>query len=622
MSVTSFVTPYEFHSGIDVATPNDAPSDKARCLIDQELQRLEDTIRALRSHRNVLAPISQLPPEMLSKIFAYRVAECADSTNPLEWIRVTHVSRHWRAVALDCPSLWGNLIFTRPRWSKEMLKRSKMASLFVKADLSCFTPRIFDAVRLALLHASRIQNLQLRAGSANIERLLTSGPSFQIPMIRSLSLSVPRSLRFGADEDFTLPDTVLTEETPYLRRLELHRVIINWDSQLLKGLTHLTIHDVTTSARPTTDQLMNALERMPVLEVLDIQDALPQPPDGPSSPDRIVDLPQLALLSITSTVPECVNLVSCITIPASARIHLSCSGTETTGGDFSGVMRVISNPRGAAYRQEKDGPPERKVIRVLHIQHEVPISLVVQGWTDALATDEAVPRVNAPDIQLHFSWHYPSQTTVESITASVCKAIPIARLRSLRMAYVDGFSTKMWMSTFGLLHKLHSMHVAGQSAHALVAALHEEIQIETSTSPSATPEGMKGIRRPGLCRKRSAVYFPQLKSLTMEDVSFVDGDTSATTTLSDLQNCLVERSERKAEIQELRLQECSHLLEEDVKALRYFVPSVDWDEIVQGFSEDEESEYGFNDMGGYLFGGYDVYSEDLDLGLDLDFSIF
>ncbi|KAG6860886.1 hypothetical protein C0995_006441 [Termitomyces sp. Mi166 len=620
-----FTTPYESLFSVDIVTLNNASSDNARRLIDQDLQRLEDSIRALRSRRNMLAPISQLPPETLSKIFSCCIADCAESINPLEWIRVTHVSRHWRAVALDCPNLWGNLVFSRPRWSEEMLKRSKMASLIVKADLSCIvTPRIFEAVRLALLHAPRIHDLQLRAGSTTIKRLLTSEPSFQAPMIRSLSLSVDGDTRFGADEGFTLPNIVLAEEMPYLTRVELHRINIDWDSQLLKGLTHLTIHHVAASARPTTDQLIDALERMPALEIFDIRGALPQPPGGSSS-DRIIDLPQLVLLSVSSTVPECANLVSRITIPTSACIHLSCSGTETTGGDFSGVMKVISNPRGTAYRQEKDSPPEKKIIRVLHVQHEAPISLVVQGWTNAIATHEAVLRINAPDILLHFSWYHSAQTTVDNITASVCEAIPIARLRSLRMAYVNGISPKMWINTFGLLPKLHNVHIAGQSAHALVLALREVVPIEALTSPSVTPEGMLGVRRPGLCRRRSAVpsvYFPQLRSLTMKDVTFEDDDTPATTILSDLQSCLIERSERKAGIQELRLRECSYLYKENVDTLKVFVPTVDWDEIEQSPSEDGESEYGYDEMEDYMFEDYDAYGEEPDSDLDFFNSIF
>jgi len=583
------------------------------------MQRLEDSMRILKSRRNVLAPISRLPPEMLAKIFSFRAVESAESPNPLEWIRISHVSRHWRAVALDCPSLWGNLVFSRPKWSEEMLKRSKMASLVVKADLTCITPRIFEAVRLALLHGPRIHELQLRAASATIERLLTTDSSFEAPMISSLSLSVPRNTRFGTDEGFTIPAAVLSGETPYLKRVELQKCNISWDSSLLSGLTHLKIHDVTATARPTTQQLMNALERMPALEVLDFQDALPLSPGAgapDSPPDRVIDLAQLTHLAVTSTVPECVNLVSRITIPANARVHLSCSGTEATGSDFSGIMKIITNPRGASCRlDDNDSLPERKIIRVLHIQHEAPISLVVHGWTIPLSPNEAHVRTNTPDIQLHLSWHHSPQTKVDLIATSICRAIPIAHLRSLRLAHVAGITKKTWTNTFGFLPKLHSVHIAGESGHAFVAALRDEIPTEALTSP-VTPGGMLGVKRPGLRRRRSAVptvYFPHLKSLVIEDMSFEEhADKSAP--FDDLQNCIKERFERKAEIQELRLRECSHLYEGKVEELKEIVPNIDWDEVEQGFSDDE-SVYGYDDMGGYIFGGYN-YEEDLELDLD------
>lgn len=138
---------------------------------------------------------------------------------------------------------------------------------------------------------------------------------------------------------------------------------------------------------------------------------MPYVPLFPSglSLDRVVDLPHLVLLSVTSIVPECVNFVSLLTIPANARVHLSCSGTETTGTDFSGVMRVISNPRGTTYYQEKDSLSKRRSIQVLHVRHEAPPSLVVHGWTNTFAPDEVGSRINVPDIQLHFSWNHPQE---------------------------------------------------------------------------------------------------------------------------------------------------------------------------------------------------------------------
>lgn len=153
------------------------------------------------------------------------------------------------------------------------------------------------------------------------------------------------------------------------------------------------------------------------------------------------------------------------------------------------------------------------------------------------------------------------------------------------------------------------MYIVGHSVHALVSALREEAPIGALTKPLVTPEG------PG---QRSSVvpsvYFPQLKSLTIEDVSFEKGDTSQTAlTLCDLQSCLIERSERKAEIQRLCLRDCSHLCRDDIQALEATV-TVDWDEVDQGFPE--ELERGYNEMGGSIFRGYDVYGEDSDLDTD------
>jgi hypothetical protein len=60
---------------------------------------MEGAILALKSRRNSLAAISRLPPEILSKIF---VCCAATSGLTMDWVKATHVSRHWRTVAMGC----------------------------------------------------------------------------------------------------------------------------------------------------------------------------------------------------------------------------------------------------------------------------------------------------------------------------------------------------------------------------------------------------------------------------------------------------------------------------------------------------------------------------------------
>jgi hypothetical protein len=103
--------------------------DVARRRIDQDIERLEGAIRALKSRRNSLAGISRFPPEILSRIFICCAVTYEPAQLTMDWAKVTHVSRHWRTVAIGCPRLWTTVVFAQPRWVEEMLKRSKMDPL-------------------------------------------------------------------------------------------------------------------------------------------------------------------------------------------------------------------------------------------------------------------------------------------------------------------------------------------------------------------------------------------------------------------------------------------------------------------------------------------------------------
>ena len=45
--------------------------DVARSIIDRDIARLEEKMRALNSRRNELSPISRLPPEPLCTVFSF-----------------------------------------------------------------------------------------------------------------------------------------------------------------------------------------------------------------------------------------------------------------------------------------------------------------------------------------------------------------------------------------------------------------------------------------------------------------------------------------------------------------------------------------------------------------------
>ncbi|KAI0033008.1 hypothetical protein K488DRAFT_14992, partial [Vararia minispora EC-137] len=73
--------------------------------------------------------ISCLNDDVLSEIFLWQAAIEIPSPSSLGWIRITHVSRHWRAVALHVPLLWARSVCTLPAAFAVLLQRAKSAPL-------------------------------------------------------------------------------------------------------------------------------------------------------------------------------------------------------------------------------------------------------------------------------------------------------------------------------------------------------------------------------------------------------------------------------------------------------------------------------------------------------------
>ncbi|TFK63920.1 hypothetical protein BDN72DRAFT_732984, partial [Pluteus cervinus] len=76
----------------------------------------------LCSKRNSLAPVSQLPPEVLVQIFGWLQSLYRHEA---EWTRVTQVYTYWRRTARGSPSLWTRVMWRNPFWLEESLTHSQ-----------------------------------------------------------------------------------------------------------------------------------------------------------------------------------------------------------------------------------------------------------------------------------------------------------------------------------------------------------------------------------------------------------------------------------------------------------------------------------------------------------------
>jgi hypothetical protein len=185
---------------------------RLRKQIDDDLSRPRQATSVLRrcdllAMRNVLAPISSLPGEVLSDVFRFNVEDDnfeydspAFGTNGTAPTlkTVTHVCSYWRQVALASHCLWSealNFLDEHPDWTLQMLRRSGGLPLKIHADLRVLqgrwcsdVKRVATNVGLGLDFISQVQSVHLCAKSPAFGHLLKAMKS-GAPALESLSLA-------------------------------------------------------------------------------------------------------------------------------------------------------------------------------------------------------------------------------------------------------------------------------------------------------------------------------------------------------------------------------------------------------------------------------------------------
>lgn len=328
---------------------------ESRRLIDEAITHHQASIFALKSQKNVLAPISRFPPEILCRIFSFVKKEaqrCYDKRYRLQWVAVTHVSSHWRHVAINSPSLWVDPPLRSIRWVQEMLHRSKGAGLVIEADLSPQEiPAVIPGLKLALTCSSRIRHLSFQnIHHANVSAWndLQQALPKSAPQLEHLSVVIDKSelgyMMF--DPEFRNPIFISEEafcKTECLRHLEFSQCNPSWNSHpsLLRSLTSLTLRHLTLDAKPTGKRFMDALKDMPDLEFLEITDAFPVEQNWDSEK---IHLASLQTLSIRSIHTEIETFLRCVTFPPTAKVKIECFiVVDAASTSHTNVTEVILN---------------------------------------------------------------------------------------------------------------------------------------------------------------------------------------------------------------------------------------------------------------------------------------
>ncbi|KAF8138939.1 hypothetical protein EV363DRAFT_1315243 [Boletus edulis] len=416
-----------------------------------------------RMQRASICPIYCLPIEILEIIFVICARDYHGSasgepilTAPC-WVNVSYVSRHWRNAALNCPSLWTYLFITSPRWTAELLARSKKASLKLNVQVVPKRRTLYFLDKV-LNHVERIQELRLDlpfGESAIDSRYLSKLFSCRAPRLQNLQISTNNFISHWTREPFG-------GNTPALRTLDLAYCPVPWYSFKLGGLTMLNLRGVpqTVRLRQNTMEFLATLGRMQDLMHLYLVDALPSAAGFLSSTAfdtfQKINLPHLSRLHVAAPLSTVIALLSCVNIPLETELRLDC-GVEGSSPhhDYALLYSLLA---------QRLGKPEDQALSSLTI-HTLVISFLDFGWaTLAFSTLEGDCDFLISASCLEWDCDIPLQIilppgVLASDISDICCSIPLTNVQSVHVVNPP-FSSRFWREILEHLEDLRYLKLS------------------------------------------------------------------------------------------------------------------------------------------------------------------
>lgn len=566
---------------------------KAAQMLDEEIEGFKDTIRALKTRRNALLLISQLPPELISTIFYFVQTDPLSSTpyEKTKWTAVSHVCAHWRRVALETPRLWTCIdirAFESGTWVETFLERSKRAPLTLSVNLTSRSQQRIEAV---LGNMDRMRQLSLTLQIPMGQDLLEILETHPAPLLELLEIN-----SFATAGSGRLSDNLFAGNHPSLRRLKLINCNLSWNLPTLKDLVALQIsnpHIMKGSGQgPSLLQLTSMLNKSPNLEHLDFDGAFPISQTDVDFGSPIL-LSHLSKINLKSKISSCINLLNHISYPATSSISVrSLYNTSHTLPDILRIMRCTFSPEKIIGVR----PP----IRYLKVTSSLETSeglLNIDGWCD--------PRNYQQEAKVSLGVEIPGDIIHPSVGESHSEFWSILPLEGLEYLHIGGLDLPKtsWLDLCGRLEQLTILRLDSLSTKAASSIL----EVLSSKRPNVQRKDKK--RR----QNTAHLYFPALRELSITEWNFEslpENGKQTSKLLKQLISCLKTRKKLEPRIEKMNLFNCRYLFKSGVGELKKVVSYVNWDMLEEmSSSEDEDDEdeyYGYD----YWDGGDGDYDSD------------
>jgi len=317
------------------------------------------------------SPISQLPVELLSRVFLLGFSDRQNSrkSNGQNFeVVVSHVNAYWRSVAIrETRKLWTSIHFsdvTHMDRAKTYLARSGCMLIDVVIDTesledhtpgrTLFRDEFHPVFKIVTPHIYRWRSFVLKlrdhqCKTSTIAELSTCGPA---PSLTHLQLWHVESSTAGA-ENFWMstvrpPVIVFDGQLPSLISLSLIGVNIPWASShspFVKDLQSLELALHCENVRPTYDEWESMLRRCSALEKLSLHYSGPRMSPGWS--EDPICLPCLTDLSIADLDPDHLCCVfQRLRVPRVKRLRL-----ELPDQNYTPFLDVVRRSKSKVFSQ-------------------------------------------------------------------------------------------------------------------------------------------------------------------------------------------------------------------------------------------------------------------------------
>ncbi|KAI0080578.1 hypothetical protein K474DRAFT_210990 [Panus rudis PR-1116 ss-1] len=252
-------------------------------------------------------------------------------------VRIAHICRRWRDLALNHKALWTTIDITGPRLAMYFLALSGDLHLrcVIPVNPSSGGYDVFSGSKKLIDKLSgRVSEIDFRLGNATVPFLAASdffdnGSDF--PQLRSVTVvGMTRNtclLPFSYNPRWNL------------KTLKLMKVRLEgwaWNALVFSGLEILQLENCSDFPQDSLYPFLDALERCPILKVLHLHSSCPRHHEilFTNTPHKIVTLNQCQLFEIRyDSATVIANLMAHIALPPSATLDLRAA--RITGQDIS-----------------------------------------------------------------------------------------------------------------------------------------------------------------------------------------------------------------------------------------------------------------------------------------------